>query len=575
MKVTDYIANFLVKQGVRAVFGYQGSSISHMIDSIYRNADIEFVENRHEQAAAFAAVGYSIAGKGLGVALACSGPGAINLINGIADAYYDSVPCLFITGQVSQKEIKQDSGLRQMGFQETAITEMVRPITKYAVSVDSPLKIAEILEHAVKCAFEGRPGPVLIDIPHNIQGSHIDDVIPSEIVSDSGCCLCRNDELEDILFKLCNAKRPVFLIGGGCDSLSRDIQEKLSCHFVPVITSYRGKNNYDNTLSNYCGVIGVYGHRCANWSLKYSDLIVCFGSRLDGRQTAGEPLQKDHNATVVVIDIDDAELNKLPDNYVKIKADANILIQMLLENLKDGVCFDKWLDVVTGWKERYPVEEEYKIKEGVNPNVLLKKMSGWFKNDCAVAVDVGQNQLWSNVSLNISSTQEIIQSCGLGAMGFALPAAIGAYYSGRSQVVCISGDGGIQMNIQELQTIKAMGIPLKVIVLNNKCLGLIRDYQSKALGGRYAGSVEGFGSPDYRLLAESYQLSYLAVRSVEQLNEAEKYINSAYACLIEVDISVLSTACPEPSYGLSIIDQSSRLTETELLRVEEEAYGCK
>lgn len=577
MKVTDYIANFLAEQGVTVVFGYQGSSIAHMIDSIYRHNKLVFVENRNEQASAFAAVGYSISKKELGVAVACSGPGAINLINGIADAYYDSVPCLFITGQVSQKEMKKNPELRQFGFQETAIIDIVKPITKYAVTVVSPSKIPDILYEAVKYAYEGRPGPVVIDIPHNIQGAQIENTIPKKVIKDEHYCSCNDNRLIYILDKLQNAKRPVFLIGGGCDSFSFDVQKKLSNHSIPVVTSYRGKNNYDNTLSNYCGVAGVYGDRCANWSLKYSDLIICLGSRLDGRQTAGEPLQKGNRINVIAVDIDKYELSKLPNDYIKVHANANILIKLLLDRLNLDLCFDNWLKTVSDWRKRYPIEKEYQRKEGVNPNVLLKKISKFFSKDCAVAVDVGQNQLWTNISVDIKYTQSIIQSCGLGAMGFALPAAIGAYYTGRSQVICISGDGGIQMNIQELQTVKEYGIPLKIIILNNKCLGLIRDYQSKALESRYTGSVIGFGSPDYKLLADAYGFEYLLIHSTteQQLEYIKTFFNSDSPCLIEVKLSKLSTACPEPSYGLSIVEQSWRLPETELLRIEEEAYECK
>lgn len=573
MKVTDYIAEFFNVNDIDIVFGYQGSSIAHLIDSLSRNQFIRFVETRHEQAAAFAANGYALAKQKLGVAIACSGPGALNLVSGIADAFYDSIPCLFITGQVSQKEMKQNPKMRQSGFQETDIVSIVSPITKYAVSIKQPEDIIEELQKAVRIALEDRSGSVLIDIPHNIQGAQIDVKKVKRVEFQSKVTASRN-ELLQIADKFNEASRPIIIIGGGCNTLDRETMRKIGDLYMPIVTSYRGKSVFDNTLDAYCGTLGVYGERSANWAVKYSDLVICLGTRLDGRQTGGESLQLLESENVIIVDIDDNELLKFPSNYMKVRADAALTIRELIDYIDKNDVHKKWLNTIHQWRERYHVESEYKIPEDVNPNLFLKKVSAIAKRDAVFALDVGQNQLWANNSVCIRENQVMLQSGGLGAMGFALPASIGGFFAKKSQTICISGDGGIQMNLQELQTIAAEHIPIKIFILNNNGLGLIRDYQYKALGARYYGSVLGFGSPDYRALAEAYGLYYHRITINQCDEELECIFKDSKACLVEVIVNKLSTAYPEPTYNSTIINQSSVLSEDEKMKVEEEAYGC-
>lgn len=570
MKVTDYIAKYLLLNGVKTVFGYQGSSIAHLIDSISLCDGMDFVEMRHEQGAAFAANGAALANNKLGVAISCSGPGALNLVTGIADAWYDSLPCVFITGQVSQKEMKTDPTIRQCGFQETDVVSVVSSITKYAVSIKKPEDIPEELKKAITIAISGRKGPVLLDIPHNIQGSQIvADMLDAAKSEETKGIVATNIEK-----LITTVKRPVILIGGGSITINTSTQQVLEQASIPVVTSYRGKTKIDNTIDTYCGTIGAYGERYANWALKYSDLIICIGSRLDGRQTLGEPLQLSKQQNIIVCDIDEAELRKYPAEYHKICADAKDFMDAIILILQNKN-FTEWLSTIKQWKKRHPVGNEYDLQDKVNPNFFLAMLSGLLNETANITVDVGQNQLWSNTSLVIKEKQNLIQSCGLGAMGFALPAAIGAYKACPAQTICITGDGGMQMNSQELQTVVQNNIPLKVIVLNNSCLGLIRDYQSKALGGRYYGSIVGFGSPQYQLLAQAYGLRYMCVEDDNTLANFENVLGDDQPYIIEVKISQQSTGCPEPTYGKSIVDQSKIISEDEKKRVEEEAYVCR
>lgn len=572
MKVTDFIVNLLNDiYGVKVIFGYQGSSIAHLIDSISRHPEMEFVEMRHEQGVGFAVDGYSLITGELAVGVACSGPGALNLINGIADAYYDSLPCLFITGQVSQKEQKGSTNIRQLGFQETPIVDIVKPITKYAVSITEVDTLRDRLEEAISIAKKGRPGPVLIDIPHNIQGSNIEDeIIGLSGLEDRKYCIDQNKYTE-VIDCLKHAKKPILLIGGGCRSIDEQLANEIDNLNIPVVTSYRGKTKYDNSKVSYCGTIGVYGNRAANWAVKYSDLVVCLGSRLDGRQTGGEMLQKREHQNVIVIDCDPFEFEKYPEEYIRIEDDAILVLKSIVRQSEIVKKDKKWIDIIRAWKERYPIEREYLIEDGVNPNLLLKRISGYANDYSVFSVDVGQNQIWSNSSLLIKQNQSLIQSGGLGAMGFALPAAIGAYYKTERQIICISGDGGIQMNIQELQTIQTQKIPIKLLVLNNNCLGLIRDYQAKALGNRMYGSVVGFGNPRYDKIAEAYGLCYLKLESDRDIGKLSEVLNDNLAYLIEVKIAEVSTSFPEPTYGSSIINQSLELSLEEKDEIEREA----
>lgn len=578
MKLSDYLAQALAQYSVSTVFGYQGSSISHLIDSLSRHPELRFVETRHEQAAAFAANGFALAGNGMGVALSCSGPGATNLLSGIADAYYDSLPCLFLTGQVSVREMKTDSQMRQLGFQETDVVSLVKPITKYAVTVRQPDRIAYELEQAVYWMQEGRPGPVLIDIPHNVQGSDIDPQALEHFEPPQASAPQAPDltsAAERIAEQFRHSRRPVILLGGGSRSLKQDpaFEKFLAGLGVPVVSSYRGKDVLDNHLPCYCGTLGVYGDRCANWAVRYCDFLLVLGSRLDGRQTGDGQESLAPEAQVAVVDLDPVELRNMPSQFQKVTGDVTAFVAALAPHLSGYLGAGDWLEVVCRWRRRYPDEQEYRIPEGANPNLLLKALSARAQAHAVFAVDVGQNQLWANTSLCLGRDQYLLQSCGLGSMGFALPATIGGYFRHGGQPVCICGDGGFQMNLQELQTAACYDIPIKVLVFNNSSLGLIRIYQDKALGGRHFGSVSGFGSPDYRLLAQAYGMAYVRIDNNDFEQALAQAMDQPGGCLIEVVVSADSTNDPEPTYLSTIDNQSRELSPEEKQRVREEAYG--
>lgn len=570
IKLSDYVICFLEAHHVGSVFGYQGSSIAHTVDSISRS-NIRFVEMRHEQAAAFAACGYAIQKGVPGIALACSGPGALNLISGIANAWYDSIPCLFITGQVSRSGIHQGSAIRQLGFQETDITSIVAPISKYAVTVTDPQMIRYQLEKAWSIMCNGRKGPVLIDIPHDVQAAMVDEQsLP--FFTESKEAFSGNDSVAKLWCeKLSNAERPLLLLGGGAAKLRGTGLLEAFCERtnIPVVSSYLGKDILNNEDVHYVGTIGAYGNRLANLAIHYSDLVLTLGSRLDGRQTGDNIEAFAANAEVFCVDVDRGELAKLPHRTNVCCMEAEEFLRHVMLHI--GNAKSIWLSQLNFWRNELAQDKEYPaLADGVNPNrffrMLSKQMSG-----CSITTDVGQNQIWTNTSTVLSKGGRLIQSGGLGSMGFSLPASIGVAEAEPQKVVLsISGDGGFQMNMQELQTVATNCYAVHSYIMNNHSLGLIRVYQEKALKNNYIGSVDGFGNPNYETIAKAYGIPYYHLYTDEDCDMLMPEICSIHgACLVEVEISRESVTFPEPAYKMPVYCQHPEIPDSVIRKFEE------
>ncbi|MDY4784954.1 thiamine pyrophosphate-binding protein [Pygmaiobacter massiliensis] len=579
MKLSDYVVQFWKDKGVDTVFGYQGSSVSHTIDSISRSS-LRFVETRHEQAAAFAACGYAMAKSAPAVALSCSGPGAINLLNGVADAWYDSLMCFFLTGQVSTSGIRESGQeIRQLGFQETDIVKIAEPLTKYAVTVFDPLTIRMHLERAWDEMTTGRPGPVLLDIPHNVQTAQVDPNVLKGYESKKNVARPNDAAMERVITLLRNASRPLLLLGGGAHNIrNKEVLKNICTRLqLPVVCSYLGKDVLDHDDEHFIGVIGAYGSRAGNFSVHYCDLLVSLGSRMDGRQTGDNPEGFAPSAQIVQVDIDPAELAAKPERYIKIESSVESFTENLEKRLKFSKEHSEWLETVQKWRYRFAPEAEYPTKEpGVNPNFLLNQI-GRSAPGAMITLDVGQNQIWANTSLHLLQDAQLLQSGGLGAMGFALPAAIGAGCAfPERKLVCICGDGGFQMNLQELQTVATQKIPVHIYVLNNRSLGLIRVYQQKALEGNLEGSVIGFGCPDLKQLALAYELPYFHIGENDEWDNRQREIAACKGpCLIEICVSDKSPCYPEPSYRQSVEKQSPLMSEVLQEQLKREVYGTQ
>lgn len=552
MKLSDYIAQRLVKE-TDTIFGYQGSSISHLIDSIC-NEGLHYVQNYHEQASSFAACGYAEASHQLGVAISCSGPGATNLITGIACAYYDSLPCLFISGQVSTHEMK-DNNSRQNGFQETKILDIVRPITKYCVEILDPSTIKYELDKCIAIAKSGRPGPTFISLPHNIQSAQINiESLEGYVIEERTTHIKAIDEIADLLL---SAKKPLFVIGGGAHGIknNKDFKELCSKCRIPYVASLRGLNNVPFD-SEYVGFIGVYGNREANLAVFKSDMLLVLGSRLDGRQTGGIMTDFAPYATIVHVDIDAAEINRDVQVDYSVQCDCALFIHELNEKIPNYK-----QEPYAEWHRKLDIIEEHSkespVLDGVNPAEFIEHINNVFSNkEIVVSTDVGQNQMWVAQVIRMSGNSSFLTSGGHGSMGYALPSIIGGYFAsyGKKPLIAYMGDGGLQMNIQELETLKRENIPAIIVVFVNNSLGLIRDYQEKALGNRVNGSVWGFSVPNLKALATCYDLDYIEVSNRDFSNVNYELLTNKRV-LIEVKVSKTSIISPELAYKKPIYDQ--------------------
>lgn len=544
MKLSDYVIEFFAQRGVKVFFGYQGGSVTHLIDSVAQNDNVLYVQNYHEQGAAFAADAYArCSEEKVGVVIASNGPGATNLITGIANAYCDSIPLICITGQVHTFSMKKQSGVRQESFQEIDIISMVKPITKYCVTVMDSEDIRLELEKAYYYALEGRKGPVLIDLPVDIQGMSIMPNTLKAFKKDRKdlCNKLPLEKFEIIYNHILNAKRPVIIAGGGINMAGAKEEFELFIHNfgIPVVCSLQGIDAISHNNEYFCGFIGSYGNRNANIAVQNADIIIVLGSRLDSRQTGKNKENFAPEAFVIHVDIDKNELNHNVHEELSIHMDLKVFIQELNRFSHIKGRFDDWTAMIKSWEKLF--EDE------VEQNKELKYIGKLLGDNVAICSDVGQNQMWMAQSLRVYGDNfRIINSGGLGAMGYSLPAAIGLYYTNKfNQVLAVMGDGGFQMNLQELCLIGSMRLPIIIVLLNNHSLGLIRDIHEKYYESRCVGSIDGFFQPDIHLLAESYSINYIKIKSEDELKNKIKNLLIDKPLIIDIDINHKTIIKPE------------------------------
>lgn len=556
MKVSVYIARFLKSKKIDIVFELQGGMITRILDAFHREGGIKIVSMHHEQAAAMAADAYGRIMNKPGVALATSGPGATNLLTGIGNCYFDSVPAIFITGQVNLNEQKKGLPTRQIGFQETDIVNMARPITKKAYAVKAAKEIPSILKEAYQISLSGRPGPVLIDIPMNIQDEEIEEPDFTDLMGDAGVS---DSDVQKIFFNnylddLQVSKRPLILVGRGvrASGAVEKFRGFIKNFRIPVVTSLLGVDVLPYQHSERIGFIGTYGNRWANYALGNCDLLLVLGSRLDLRQTGSDIAAFQNGKKIYHVDIDQAELNNRLKGCVALKAD-------LLEFLSASSSFkisvkapDEWIKEIEEQKEARPDTEELGRVAGINPNLFIHKLSRASLGAKVFLSDVGNNQMWCSQSLELTDSQLFLTSGGMGAMGYSLPAAIGASITvGNKPVVAVAGDGGFQINIQELQTIRRNNLPVKIVILNNHCLGMIRQFQDSYFGSCYQSTVWGYDAPDFAKVALAYGIDSCSVSAPGEIEDGLlrmwKYPSEPF--LLEVSIDIHTNVYPKMMYG--------------------------
>tara|TARA_B110000027_G_scaffold62397_1_gene67061 strand:- start:4108 stop:5838 length:1731 start_codon:yes stop_codon:yes gene_type:complete len=563
MKASTFIALFLEKKGVSSVFELSGGMITHLLDSLNQNTKIKIVTMHHEQSASFAADAFGRVLNIPGVALATSGPGATNLLTGIGNAYFDSVPAIFITGQVNRHEQKKNKKIRQLGFQETDIVGMAQHITKASFLINDPSDIPQIFEKAFKIACEGRPGPVLLDIPMDVQNADIDDeTLKSkddkfEPVSKS----ISDNDLELLSTAIKSAQKPLILVGRGirASGCKDDFDLFLNRVQVPVITSLLGLDvmSFDNKLR--VGFIGSYGNRWANLAFGESDLVIVLGSRLDIRQT-GADTKFIENRKIFHIDCIKAEINNRVKGCIPIHSDLKSFFNEFDSYVKKNrIQFNiasSWLVEINNLKLKWPDTKELS-PEGINPNVFIKNLSKMSSKAFAFTADVGSHQMWAAQSLRLKSNQLFLTSAGMGAMGYSLPAAIGACIAAKNKpVVVIVGDGSMQLNIQELQTIVRNKLPVKIIVMNNQTLGMIRQFQDSYFESRYQSTYWGYDAPDFQKVSLAYGIESMTIKETSDIDKGLFWLwkDEYKPQLLQVMIDPHTNTYPKIAFGRPITD---------------------
>ncbi len=560
MRVADYIFKYLADYGISHVFLVVGGGAMQLNDALKKEKRIKYICHHHEQAAAIAAEGYARTSGSLAVVNVTTGPGGTNALTGVVGQWLDSVPVLYLSGQVKFETTVAscpDLHLRQLGDQEINIVDIVKPVTKYAKMVTDPKTVKSELERAIHIATSGRPGPVWLDIPLNVQGALIEeDDLKSENTNDAPFAV-EEKTIFKVIKGLQKAKRPLLVAGNGIRiaKAKKQFLELVSLLDIPVVTTFNGFDLVASKSSNFIGRIGTLGSRPGNFALQNADLVICLGTRNNIRQVSYNWSLFAGRAKKVIVDIDDAELYK---NTVKgdilVHSDAKIFITKFLEKIPGDFRIDKtWLEWCLERKKRYPVVlDEYKVpsENSVHPYHFIEELTSVLDNSATVVAGNGTACVALFQAGIVKKGQRFFWNSGCAAMGYALPATIGAATAADKEVICITGDGSIQMNLQELQTIKHYNLPVKIFILNNQGYRSIEMTQSNFFNGDFIGCNKdcGVSFPDNSKLADLYSLKYFRIDSTLKMRQViNDVLSSPRAALCEVVLNNSYIFAPKSS----------------------------
>ncbi|MGQ5716598.1 acetolactate synthase 2 catalytic subunit [Enterobacter cloacae subsp. dissolvens] len=539
MNGAQWVVHALRAQGVETVFGYPGGAIMPIYDALY-DGGVEHLLCRHEQGAAMAAIGYARATGKTGVCMATSGPGATNLITGLADALLDSVPVVAITGQVASPFIGTDA------FQEVDVLGLSLACTKHSFLVQSLEELPGVMAEAFRIASSGRPGPVLVDIPKDIQVA-VGELEPhfSTVESDDAF---PHAEVEEARRMLAQATQPMLYVGGGVGMAQAvpALREFIAVTQMPATCTLKGLGAVDADYPYYLGMLGMHGTKAANLAVQECDLLIAVGARFDDRVT-GKLNTFAPNAKVIHMDIDPAEMNKLRQAHVALQGDLNTLLPALQQplNIREWCQHTAEMRAGHAWRYDHPGEAIY-------APLLLKQLSDRKPADSVVTTDVGQHQMWSAQHMTYTRPENFITSSGLGTMGFGLPAAVGAQVARPNDtVICISGDGSFMMNVQELGTVKRKQLPLKIVLLDNQRLGMVRQWQQLFFEERYSETTLT-DNPDFLTLASAFGIPGQHITRKDQVEAAlDTMLSSEGPYLLHVSIDELENVWPLVPPGAS------------------------
>lgn len=559
MKVSDYVTQFFERQDVKNIFMVTGGGCMHLVDSFGRSSKIKYWCTQHEQAAAMAAESYSKMENDLGLVLVTSGPGATNTVTGVLDCYQDSTPVVFLSGQSKSKQTVLQSnieGLRQFGVQEANIVPIVSSITKYAVEVSDPKMIRYHLEKAVYLAKSGRPGPVWISIPLDVQSANVDvDMLAGYEIEEEHIVKQKptNDEIEYCIEKLKNSKRPVIIGGHGIrlSGACKELDNFVSSNGIPVVTPIMGIDVLHGDHLCNIGRTGTKGTRAGNFAMQNADLIISIGCRLSVSVVGHEYEMFAREADVIVVDIDKVEHQKRTINNIDriINCDAKEFVMAMSSRIKCD--FTSWLSICQRWKEKFPVilSEYEKDNNGINYYKFIDMLNHHMSSSMPVISDAGSAFYVVSQAVDLKQNQRYITTGGTATMGFTLPAAIGVAVSKpESAVIAVTGEGSFMQNMQELEVVKYHNMNIKLFVMNNKGYFSIHQTQNRFFGGNLVGEsdISGVSFTSIEKLAEAFGIQYVKLDSIRK-SEAQigEILHSKKAVIVEVivdtDMEIIPT----------------------------------
>jgi acetolactate synthase-1/2/3 large subunit len=571
MKLSDYIAQFLSKI-TDCVFVGQGGNIIHVLDSLGKRKDVKVIPSQNEQGASIAADAYSRFNNKIGVTAATSGPGMINLMQGMACSFFDSIPTFHFSGAVVTGQLRKNKNIRQIGFQEMEVVDLVKPITKYAVLLKDKNLIRYELEKMLYYAKEGRPGPVLMDLPDDLQRAEINPKKLKKFIPPKNKQIKINFEKK--FFSLIDkSKKPLIVLGHGVNlsKTKKQVKQFIKKTGIPFLPSWATIDlfNYNNKLN--AGTFGVAATRYGNFAIQNSDLLISFGCRLNTQITGSNIKSFAPKAKKIIIDIDKNEFKK--NNGLKIDLKINLDLESFFKKinprLKNKKNYNKWIDNFAKFKNKYPITKNsyFNQKKNNNPYVFMKKLSDKTGKKDVIIPDASANLIWAMQALEPKG-QKIFTALNHSPMGYSMPATIGAYLADKSKnIICTIGDGSMQMNIQELATIAHFKLPVKIFVLNNNGYGLIKLTQDMWLGSRRVGvdKSSGLAMPDIIKISKAYDIETVKINNHKEINKKIDYVlKSKRPILCEVMINENQKVIPKLEFGRPIHDLSPRLSKKEI-----------
>ena len=574
MKVSDYIVK-KISEYTNYVFTGQGGSVVHINDSLSKNKNIKIIPSQNEQGASLAADAfYRTSGK-LGVVVATSGPGILNTLQGMACSFYDSIPSLYFSGAPVTSSIKKNKKIRQLGFQEMQVVDIVKSMTKYAVRLKKAEDIRYEIEKAIYISFEGRPGPVLIDLPDDLQRQNINEKKLRSFKPKIKKSKKLNKEiLKNLKNLVLNSKRPVIILGNGVkiSNTQQDFYSIIKKNKIPFSTTWATTDLFNINDDLNIGSFGVYATRYGNFAIQNSDLLIILGSRMNGTQI-GTASKFANKAKKIMVDIDQFELNE--ENHLKIHCKINLDLKnfvKVFKKISSNFKIDSsWYAAIKMWKKKYPIIQKNYIKEKnyVNPYIFFDKLSENLNNKNIIIPDASANLVWCFQSFKPQKGQKIFTSLNHSPMGYSIAAAIGAAVASRKQeeVIAIIGDGSVQMNIQEIENIKHYNLPIKIFIINNQGYGMVKQTIDTWLNKNYVGcdKKSGLSMPEFSRVFQAYGIKSVSIFKNSELNsKIKKVLGHRGPIMCDVKVSPNARIIPKLKPGYALHDMLPSLSESEI-----------